>query len=493
MPRLPSQSGPLTAAVPINTGSQVAAEIPRFRVFSRKSMNDIPQIRALPESVRVAMSAVSAVLPFRVNQYVVDNLINWSDIPDDPMFQLTFPQPGSLAREDLSRMIDLVATGAPADVVKSAARRIQRRLNPHPGGQQELNVPQLGGEPVRGVQHKYRETVLFFPSAGQTCHAYCTYCFRWAQFVGLADLKFASREADTLVRYLRAHPKIRSVVFTGGDPMIMKTKVLRRFIEPLLVPSLSHIESIRFGSKALAYWPYRFTTDADADDLLRLFEEVQDSGTQVAFMAHCSHPREFETACAQAAIRRVLDTGAVIRCQAPLIRHVNDSSEVWSRMWGVQTQLGMVPYYMFVARNTGASQYFEVPLARAHQIFRDATCQVSGLARTARGPVMSATPGKVVVDGIARIYGKKVFALRFLRGRDPDWVGKPFFAKFDERATWLDGLEPAFGDEEFFFEDGMRHLIDARAGVSASSGMSGVSVFEGAPTRPVLGPAPSTS
>ena len=46
------------------------------------------------------------------------------------------------------------------------------------------------------MQHKYRETVLFFPSQGQTCHAYCTYCFRWAQFVGLDDLKFASREAQ---------------------------------------------------------------------------------------------------------------------------------------------------------------------------------------------------------------------------------------------------------------------------------------------------------
>jgi L-lysine 2,3-aminomutase len=52
-------------------------------------------------------------------------------------------------------------------------------------------VPIEGGSEVRGVQHKYRETVLFFPAQGQTCHAYCTYCFRWAQFVGLEDLKFA--------------------------------------------------------------------------------------------------------------------------------------------------------------------------------------------------------------------------------------------------------------------------------------------------------------
>jgi KamA family protein len=423
-------------------------------------MAEIPQLQALPESERVAMSAVSAVLPFRVNQYVLDELINWSEVPDDPMFQLTFPQPEMLAREDVARMTELVVTGAPPDVVQTEARRIQRRLNPHPAGQKELNVPHLGEAPVAGVQHKYRETVLFFPSAGQTCHAYCTYCFRWAQFVGMSDLKFASSEADTLVRYLKAHPEVRSVLITGGDPMVMKTKVLRRFVEPLLDPALAHIESIRFGSKALAYWPFRFTTDPDADDLMRLFEDVRDAGKHVAFMAHYSHPRELETEAAQAAVRRVLGTGAVIRCQGPLIRHVNDASELWARMWRLQTRLGMVPYYMFVERDTGAKRYFEVPLARAFHIFNDAYTQVSGLARTVRGPSMSATPGKVIVDGMTRVRGEKVFALRFLQARDPDWVGRPFFAKFDDEATWLDDLLPAFGEDEFFFEAGMRRLVD---------------------------------
>ncbi|MYF09053.1 MAG: lysine 2,3-aminomutase, partial [Rhodospirillaceae bacterium] len=45
-----------------------------------------------------------------------------------------------------------------------------------------------------------------------------------------------------------------------------------------------------------------------------------------------------------------------------------------------------------------------------------------------------------------------------LQGRDPDWVGRPFFAKFDPQATWLDGLKPAFGEDAFFFEDGLRAM-----------------------------------
>jgi hypothetical protein len=65
---------------------------------------------------------------------------------------------------------------------------------------------------------------------------------------------------------------------------------------------------------------------------------------------------------------------------------------------------------------------------------------------------MSAFPGKVAVDGIVTIGGEKVFALQFLQARNPDWVRKPFYAKFDPEATWLDDLVPAFGEKKFFFE-----------------------------------------
>ena len=113
----------------------------------------------------------------------------------------------------------------------------------------------------------------------------------------------------------------------------------------------------------------------------------------------------------------------------------------------------IVPYYMFVERDTGARRYFEVPLARAWEIYRDAMRRVSGLGRTARGPSMSAGPGKVEVQGVSEIRGEKVFVLRFIQGRNPEWVQQPFFARFDPHATWLDQLQPAFGDSRFFFED----------------------------------------
>jgi KamA family protein len=321
-----------------------------------------------------------------------------------------------------------------------------------------LNVPLQGASTLDGVQHKYRETVLFFPSRGQTCFSYCTYCFRWPQFVGLSEMKFAAREADALVAYLRAHTEVDNVLVTGGDPLVMRTPLLRRYLEPLLAPELPHITTIRIGTKSLAFWPQRFLTDPDADDLLGLFEEIVKSGRHLAFMAHFSHPRELETEVAQQAIARVLATGAVVRTQAPLIRRVNDDARIWARMWTEQVRLGAVPYYMFVERDTGPRDYFDVPLERGWRIYRDAYSSVSGLARTARGPSMSATPGKVVIDGVTTIGREQVFALRFLQARRPEWVGRPFFARYDANATWLDQLRPAFGEQEFFFAAGMREI-----------------------------------
>ncbi len=432
----------------------------QFRPLTASRLDRIPQLARIPREAREQMRAVAAVLPFRVNSYVVDHLIDWDRVPDDPIFQLTFPQPGMLSAEDRAEVLSLQRRGASRDELQAVVRTIQRRLNPHPAGQLSLNVPRLDGERLDGVQHKYRETVLLFPSHGQTCHAYCTYCFRWAQFVGLRDLKLAG-EPGRMARYVRSQPEVTSVLLTGGDPLVMKTDVLRRYVEPLL--DIEHVQTIRLGTKSVAYWPARFVTDADADDLLRLFEEVRARGKQLAVMGHYSHPRELEPDVARAALRRIQDAGAVVRTQSPIIRYVNDHPDVWRDLWKAQVRLGAVPYYMFVARDTGARGYFEVPLARALEVYEGAYRRVSGLARTARGPSMSCGPGKVMIDGVAEVGGERVFVLKLVQARDPAWVNRPFFARFDPGAAWIDQLTPALGARRWFWQPPASEPPRARA------------------------------
>ena len=450
----------LSAVLPGN-GAEAAAILEEpYEAINIRNFEKVPQIQGISEELRQDIRVVAQVLPFKSNRYVMDHLIDWDRVPEDPMFRLTFPQRDMLDPEHYEQMAALLASGAGNAEVREAANEIRLTLNPHPAGQLEHNVPMLNGKPLQGMQHKYRETVLFFPSQGQTCHAYCTFCFRWPQFVGLEDQKFAMREASLLRDYVEAHSDVSDILFTGGDPLIMKTRVLRRYIEPLLEPGgAPNVSTIRIGSKALAYWPQRFVSDDDAEDLLALFKEVVDSGRQLSFMAHFSHPVELETSIVQEAIRNVRATGAQIRTQTPVLRHINDDAATLARMWRLQTQLGCIPYYLFVERDTGARHYFELPLIECWKIFREAYSMVGGNSRTVRGPSMSATPGKVQVLGVSEVAGEQVIVLRMLQGRNPDWVGRPFFAKYSETARWLDDLEPAFGEEKFFFEDELAEML----------------------------------
>src|SRR5699024_11399237 len=99
-------------------------------------------------------------------------------------------------------------------------------------------------------------------------------------------------------------PEVTDLRLTGGDPMVMKTRHIKNYLEPLLTPELAHVQTVRIGTKSLTFWPHRFVTDDDADELLALFTRVLDGGKHLAFMAHFNHWQRSEE-------RRVGEEGRV--------------------------------------------------------------------------------------------------------------------------------------------------------------------------------------
>ncbi len=377
---------------------------------------------------------LSRIFPFKASRYVLEELIDWQNRNTDPIYRLIFPR-----REMLSeRNWRLLKQARSLAEEKRVIQNIRRELNPHPDGQKD-NIPRIGERTFGGIQHKYRETVLFFPAQGQTCHSYCTYCFRWAQFVNINEHKFRSKEHKDLYDYLASKKEVTDILFTGGDPMWMNNQHLFSYLDILLAPELNHVRNIRIGTKSLSFYPQRFL-GAQGEALLDKFEELIKKGKNIAIMAHFSHPRELETALVQKAVNRLRNSGVLIRTQAPLIHGINDSSEIWSEMWKAQVRMGMIPYYMFIERDTGAHHYFSVPLYRAYEIFSEAYAQVSGLAKTVRGPSMSAWPGKVLISGIMGEGEDKKFVLKFIQCRNPELNNQIFTADFDPEATWLTEL-----------------------------------------------------
>src|SRR5690606_33897609 len=150
----------LDSAVAIHEITQHTATPERFRVYTARQLDQIPHLRQLSEQQRFDMRVVASVLPFRVHQYAIDHLIDWSAVPEDPIFQLSFPQRGMLAPEHFERVARARCEECPSAEFNALLAEVRHALSPHPTGQLEYIIPRLHGERVEGIQHKYREAVL---------------------------------------------------------------------------------------------------------------------------------------------------------------------------------------------------------------------------------------------------------------------------------------------------------------------------------------------
>ena len=192
----------------------------------------------------------------------------------------------------------------------------------------------------------------------------------------------------------------------------MKSDVFDSIMSPLTRPEFKHIKNIRIGTKALTYHPYRFLTDPDADATLECFRSFIDQGKHISIMAHFSHYNEISKATIEA-VKRLREVGCNVRTQAPIMRYINDNPLVWAKMWEKQVEVGMIPYYMFIARDTGPQAYLRYHLQKLY-IFIKKLVKLSGLSHTARGPSMSCGPGKICVIGREKLQ-VDVFVLIFTR------------------------------------------------------------------------------
>ncbi len=360
-------------------------------------------------------SILSKVFHFKVNQYVLDHLIDWEKVPGDPIYRYTFPRKEMLSETDFEYLKSFMELGLPEEMRLHFLTRVRNSMLPKSVYSSESLPRNPNGDPIQGMYSNFPTIVSLFPAPMVlTCHSYCNYCFRWILF-GNKNVQTNSSYTDpqTPIPWLKANPQVSDALFTGADPLICNSKTLWKYIEPVL--EVDSIQVIRLSSKSLAYWPFRFTTDKDADDLLRLFERIIARGKHLNFCAHFTHPRELEHPEVAKAVQRIRNTGAVIRTQGPLIRGVNDSAQVWADMWAKQINMGMVPYYMFIEADHHPQQCFRVPLAEALQIFQEAQKITTGLARTVRGPVFMYDLNRVLLDGTTTLNGQKYFVLKTLQ------------------------------------------------------------------------------
>ena len=111
----------------------------KYKAYTLHNYNQIPQFDEMSQGHKDAVNFVARVLPFKTNNYVVDELIDWDNYEDDPFFILNFPQREMLGEEDYHTMENLVSSEAEKSEIAKAANDIRLKLNPHPAGQMGVN------------------------------------------------------------------------------------------------------------------------------------------------------------------------------------------------------------------------------------------------------------------------------------------------------------------------------------------------------------------
>jgi L-lysine 2,3-aminomutase len=407
------------------------------------------------------------VYRFLATRHVL-NAIDWRNFAHDSLFHLTFPQPGMIAAEVVARY----EAASTADERTRIARAHMRDTNPH-DGKQQLNRPWFVNdegvvEYLEGSQHKYPQCQLVFDKTTQNCFAFCTYCFRHAQVRNDEDM-FMQREVDQVHEYLRRHREVTDLLITGGDAGFMPPSRFAAYVQPLVDdPSLVHVRTVRFATRALSYHPDLILSPR-YDRMLELFDMLHDNGIQLAWMAHFSTPRELLNPTTIAAIRRLQRHGVMIRSQSPVMNHISlftgpdgqvdveRSAQNWIDLGNLLATMHIGFHSMYCARPTGEHHYFTAPLADMDRVASRVYRSLSSINRPSRYISMTTSAGKISILGTTEVNGETAFALKFTEARNMAWMDRVFLARYDETQNNVDLLTP-LDSAEFFYRDELREI-----------------------------------
>ncbi len=117
----------------------------KYCSYTLSNYKEIPQIKNLSEEQMFTIEVVGTVLPFKVSNYIINELIDWNNFQNDPFFILNFPQKGMLSKERFNRIANLLRSKADKATIKKAVDEIRLQLNPNPA-KQESNVPVMNGQ-----------------------------------------------------------------------------------------------------------------------------------------------------------------------------------------------------------------------------------------------------------------------------------------------------------------------------------------------------------
>jgi lysine 2,3-aminomutase len=231
----------------------------------------------------------------------------------------------------------------------------------------ELRDP-LGEDPRRPVEaivHKYPDRVLFL--ALDTCSVYCRHCTRRRITHG-GEAELNKTELARGIEYVRAHPGVRDVLLSGGDPFLLSDERLEQILSPLR--AIPHVEMIRIGTRIPVCLPMRVT-----ESLARLLRKY----APLFVITHFNHPKEI-TREARRACELLVDHGVPVENQAVLMRRVNSNARIITELSHECLKMRVRPYYLHQMDVAEGLEHLRTPLRTGVEILERMRGWTSGLA-----------------------------------------------------------------------------------------------------------------
>lgn len=219
--------------------------------------------------------------------------------------------------------------------------------------------------PVPGLVHRYPDRVLFLVT--DRCAAYCRYCTR-SRLVSNASGYDFHADFDRQLAYIEAHPEIRDVLLSGGDPLLFSDEKLEYLLARLR--AIPHVEFIRLGTRIPVFLPQRITPELCS--MLRQFHPL-------FFSVHSNHPRELTTEVRDA-LGRLADAGIPLGNQSVLLRKVNDTPEVMKAHVQKLLMCRVRPYYVYQCDLIAGSAHLRASVRTGLDIMQSLRGHTTGYA-----------------------------------------------------------------------------------------------------------------
>lgn len=219
--------------------------------------------------------------------------------------------------------------------------------------------------PVYGIVHRYPDRVLFL--ASEMCAMYCRHCTR-SRMVAKGNRKIRPTDYEAAYEYIRSNKKIRDVLISGGDPLILSDTVLEEIIKN--IKSIPHVEIVRIGTRIPVTLPQRITAD-----LVNIFKKYG----PIWMSIHFNHPKEI-TKRVRFVCDLLADSGIPLGSQTVLLKGVNDKPYIMKKLVQELLKIRVRPYYLYQCDPIVGSSHLRTTLSTGVNIIDKLRGHTSGYA-----------------------------------------------------------------------------------------------------------------